>query len=352
MNNTLEEKKDFFTSISLFQGLSESDLEDILLLAEPIPVSKEDEERFQKGKKLLHQGKTLEGMYFLKQGKVKLEADVPGNDLVYLGIVESGDIVGEVSVISGSTSLTSAEILEPISGYFLSNVRFDMLRASLKISTLNVVNRIRRRMCDRIRSRIAQIAYNITLLESDEEPKYHQPKENKKKHLPFELANGELSILKLKPPFESFDDSTIKAFLTPLRRLELKRGDVLYTEGSAADSCFIVVRGALRTTIYRDNKSHKQHREHLAVYGPTRIVGALALIDGGTRPTTCAACEQTTLLEMKRQDFEELHTGGTDIGFKFLDAVSQELSLDTRRLTRNITRLVSQEQWYNKDLNK
>jgi len=313
----------------LFGSLTLSDLDDIVLFAEPFSV--------EANTMLFRQGEVATGMYFLSNGQVRLYADVPGNDLVELGTVSSGDIVGELSLIDRGPRFTYAVTLEPTSGYFLSNLQFEMLRSSLRTQALNIMNCFRRKMCDRTRSRIVQIAATITTLEGGAIPDSGVQEDKRQLDGATSPLTLDRSMLRSIPLFRIFTPSELEEFLSPMQLWDLPRGHILYTEGSPADSCFITVRGALRTTVYRYGRY-----EHLAVYGPSRIVGVLELIDGGSRPTTCAVREQTTLLEMNRSDFENLSQGGKEINFKFFRAINQELAFELRKLICQITRLACQ----------
>lgn len=329
MSNTLKEKEEFFTSLPLFESLDSSDLEDVLLFAEPFSL--------EANSLLFRQGQVAEGLYFIGEGKVRLFGDVPGSDVIELGTLGFGDLVGEISLLDRNLRLTSAVTLEKTSGYFLSTLQFEMLRSSIKASALKVMNSIRRKICARIRSSIAELAGAFTptdtnaTLDGAVEPNKDQ----------FDITTSpitvELPVLQSIPLLQAFTVSELEEFLAPMQQLELRRGDILYTEGSPADRCFITVRGAVRSSIFISGRYG-----HLALYAPSRIVGFLPLLDGGTHPTTCAVREQTILFEITKSYFEDLAKGNKDIGFKFLHAVNQELALDMRRIIRQFTRLASQ----------
>ncbi|NET56687.1 MAG: cyclic nucleotide-binding domain-containing protein [Symploca sp. SIO2E6] len=324
----MKQKEAFFSSLPLFQSLTLEDLDDILLFAEPFSLEADTI--------LFRQGEVVPGMYWLREGRVKLYADVPGNDLVEIETVGGGDIVGELSLLDRGLSLTSGVTLEPTSGYFLSNLQFEMLRSSLRTSALKVMKCLRLKICNRIRLRTAQIAATFAAWETKAMPDAGMQEHKRQLDAAACPSTLDHSMLQSIPLFRLFSVSELEDFLAPMQLWNFPRGHVLYTEGSPADNCLITISGALRTTIYRDNKY-----EHLAVYGPSRLVGVVGLIDGGTYPATCAVREQTTLLEMNRSYFETLYQGNKDINFKFLHIVNQELAIELRKLIRQITRLAS-----------
>ncbi|NES19320.1 MAG: cyclic nucleotide-binding domain-containing protein [Symploca sp. SIO3E6] len=329
MNTNLKQKEEFFSSLPLFQSLTLSDLDDILLFAEPFSVEADT--------MLFRQGEVMAGIYWLREGRVKLYADVPGNDLVEIETVGCGDLIGELSLMDHGLSLTSGVTLEQTSGYFLSNLQFEMLRSSLRASALKIMKCLRLKICNRIRLRTEQIAATLATGETEAVPNFGVQENQGQLDAAASPSTLDRSMLQSIPLFRLFSVAELEDFLAPMQLWNLPRGHVLYTEGSPADNCFINIRGALRTTIYR----HNQY-EHLAVYGPSRLVGVVALIDGGTYPATCAVREQTALLEINPSYFESLYQGNKEINFKFLHIVNQELAIELRKLIRQITRLASQ----------
>jgi CRP-like cAMP-binding protein len=329
MNVKLQEKEEFFTSLPLFQSLTLIDLDDIMLFAKPFSV--------EANTMLFRQGEVAEGIYFIRDGQVRLYADVPGNDLLELGTVASNDTIGEISLMDGGTPFAYAVALKPTSGYFLSNLEFEMLRVSLKTPALKIMNCLRGKICHSIRERISQVADTISVGETTTISNSEEQQEKQQTQTATSPSTLDRASLRSIPFFQMFSPSELEDFLAPMRRWDLPRGQILYKEGSPADSCFVTVRGAVRTNISR----HLKH-EHLVVYGPGRIVGALPLIDGSTRPTDCAVREQTILLEMDRAYFESLYRGDKEIGFKFLQVLNKELATDLRKLIWQMTRLASQ----------
>lgn len=82
----------------------------------------------------------------------------------------------------------------------------------------------------------------------------------------------------------------------------LKKGAVLFEEGSTSDCAFIVESGLLEVS--KTGKDGKQ--EFIGVVHAADIVGELGLIDGLPRSATVSALENTRVTIISRDQFKSL----------------------------------------------
>lgn len=114
------------------------------------------------------------------------------------------------------------------------------------------------------------------------------------------------------------------ASLAELRKLAV--GDALCEEGTDADHFFIVADGRLAV----EKKLADGSAETLYYVGPGRLVGQLALIDGGPRSATLRAHRPATVLAYPRSEFERHYQAGSRYCFKLMDIVLAQLSEQLR----------------------
>jgi hypothetical protein len=86
--------------------------------------------------------------------------------------------------------------------------------------------------------------------------------------------------------------------------VELEPGTVIYGEGDAPDALFVVITGRVR--LHRDDAE-------IAVLGEGEAFGSWALIDESPRVASATTVEQTTLLKVSREEFQELLADRVDI---------------------------------------
>jgi CRP-like cAMP-binding protein len=108
-------------------------------------------------------------------------------------------------------------------------------------------------------------------------------------------AVEELPLLRGLPCFAEFGEQELGDLVRALSLWPLERGTTLFSDGDAARSAFVVVRGAIEVSRVRGDR-----RLRLATVGPGRLLGELSLIDGGPRTATCSAAEPALVLELRR----------------------------------------------------
>jgi CRP/FNR family transcriptional regulator, cyclic AMP receptor protein len=123
------------------------------------------------------------------------------------------------------------------------------------------------------------------------------------------------------------EDLELLAYISILR--PFAAGEVLMKEGTAGDTCWLVVRGSVRVT-------RAARAEPLATLGPGALVGQLALLDRAPRSATVAATENALTLEVRAAAFANLVRASSPIALRFQQQVAlagvRQLREATRRL--------------------
>lgn len=99
---------------------------------------------------------------------------------------------------------------------------------------------------------------------------------------------------------------------------EYSPGDILFTEGSAADRFYIVIDG--RVEVWKNFYDPKP--DLLAVHGPGHVFGEMALIDELPRSATVVAKDSARLLYLYRDDFRRLIAEHSSIALSVMTAIS------------------------------
>jgi CRP-like cAMP-binding protein len=78
--------------------------------------------------------------------------------------------------------------------------------------------------------------------------------------------------------------------------MRLLKGEVLFREGEPGDSCYWVMKGALKVSVSSDRGAERV----FALLGPGSVVGELAILDNRPRSATVTAFSDTSLTVLKR----------------------------------------------------
>jgi CRP/FNR family transcriptional regulator len=129
-------------------------------------------------------------------------------------------------------------------------------------------------------------------------------------------------------------------------------GEVVFREGDASDTCYIVREGRARAI-----RTHRDGRTiTLARFGPGDIFGELALFEDELRSATVEAIEATSVVGVLGPDMRRLLSEHPDISSRLVIALGRRLRETNERLTRQsfqtvqsrvavvLSQLVDQEQ--------
>jgi CRP/FNR family transcriptional regulator, cyclic AMP receptor protein len=107
-------------------------------------------------------------------------------------------------------------------------------------------------------------------------------------------------------------------------------GQVVFREGDASDTCYIVRSGRARAT-----REHSGGRTiTLATFGPGDIFGELALFEDERRSATIEAIEQTSVVAVLGPDMRRLMIEHPGISARLVIALGRRLRETNERLTR------------------
>jgi len=113
---------------------------------------------------------------------------------------------------------------------------------------------------------------------------------------------ADVTVLLREPLFENLPPDELNAIVAGLELRSFGAGDVVVTEGDAADGCFIVSSGQVGVT----SIDAIGQRKVLATFGPGACLGEVALLTRRPRTATIEALEPTDLLMLSAEAFEQI----------------------------------------------
>lgn len=118
--------------------------------------------------------------------------------------------------------------------------------------------------------------------------------------------------------FKDLSDQEIRLVADACHEERYSSGEILFTEGSAADRCYIVLEG--RVEVWRDYDETKPSL--LGIHGPGHFFGELALLDELPRSATVVARENARVLFLYREDFRNLIRSHSSIALSVMVSIS------------------------------
>lgn len=123
------------------------------------------------------------------------------------------------------------------------------------------------------------------------------------------------------PLFIGIEPETARALLAQMRRIDLTRGEVLFEEGDAGDTVYVISRGKMKL----GRRSTDGRENLLSVLGPSEMFGELSLFDPGPRTATLTAVGETTLYEVGHAQVVEWLEANPTVAKHLLEALARRL---------------------------
>jgi CRP-like cAMP-binding protein len=139
-----------------------------------------------------------------------------------------------------------------------------------------------------------------------------------------------VELLGRVPVFSTLVQSDLEriAQLAVPRRFE--SGEVVFREGDASDTCYVVRDGRARAI-----RTHRNGRTiTLARFGPGDIFGELALFEDELRSATVEAIEPTSVVAVLGPDMRRLMSEHAEISARLVIALGRRLRETNERLSR------------------
>jgi len=118
---------------------------------------------------------------------------------------------------------------------------------------------------------------------------------------------------------------------------EVNQWSVLFAQGDASDSMFLVLAGELRARSVVDGRE-----TILATFGPGDFFGDMALFDHGPRSAALVANVDSTLLKITSVAFERLTREAPALATPFLQATARTMSARIRADNKRLERVTQQ----------
>jgi CRP-like cAMP-binding protein len=254
-------------------------------------------------------------MYLLTSGRVDLSTTLADGSQGLQIAATAGESLSESAPGDSPGYLGTARVTEDATGYEINVDRFRELRRTYAPPAFKVLYRLALGVCSAIRNLDAEIGSRPAKLAAPRVPQ--SPGLAGRVHA---LSQDCVGFLRRMPFFEAFTDAEITGLCQSMRQWEVKKDQVLFTEGEPAASCFVLARGMVEVTVERGGQLLT-----LADLGPGRIFGEISLLDQGPRSANCRVLKDSVLLEIGAGEFARLSREGSRLSFKLLEAVHWNL---------------------------
>lgn len=139
-----------------------------------------------------------------------------------------------------------------------------------------------------------------------------------------------MELLAQVPVFEALGPAELARVADVAVTRTFPRGQVIFREGDASDTCYVVRSGHARAV--RENPDGRQIA--LAHFGPGDIFGELAMFDDENRSATVETLDDVEVIAILGADMRRLLREHPDIAVKLVSALGRRLREANERLSR------------------
>lgn len=310
-----------------FAGFVDEELEVISRIARPLV--------FDEGETIFEQGEPAGSVLFLSSGRVRVAARLPGGSEVDLAEVASGQVLGELGLLAGHRRSATARALTPIAALAIDSVDLHSLCANHGRAPLRLMQRLSRLVAKRLRDTREEAAYRLA-------PGMRIPG---RADIADALSPGsDFDYRPFLPGldfFAGFSGPDIGGFDDCCEVFTAPRGCVIRRPDESCEHLFVVVRGAVQTTILLQGRTART-----AVLGPGRAFGEIDWLLGPVPGSGAASLSRATLLRLPKSAGEALSDPCSRLAFRFqasfLRGLLSKLDAQARDYTRSkLARLIS-----------
>ena len=289
-----------------------------------------------KGAELVRQGEASRGCYLIRAGSVEARVALPGGGMLSVAQFADGEMFGEMALIERGVVSATVVAQSNVDAWFVGRDDFRALVASRELSALEVQRSITRALSDKLRVLNDRVKGYPAVEDrpATEAAPAADPLAGIKRsrNASFDWK----SFLHVLPFFEGFDAHEIDEFASSGKVLELSRGAWAFVAGRPADSCYLVIRGALEIFTRSDTRERR-----VAIAGPGELVGFMAVINAAPRANNARVRESCCLLEIPCAAFLEIYNGASGTTVSLHHGIHRTLMRSIGRTNTQLTRLIS-----------
>jgi CRP-like cAMP-binding protein len=221
---------------------------------------------YEPGEVLFRQGDPGDHLVVVETGRLEALLEVPGGPPLPLSFLLPGDVAGELSLLGDGRRTATVRAVEPTTGRVLQRSAFDHLRQDLRPAWIAGAGAIGRRAVERL-----DHLYRPTAAELSGEPSHGvAPVDDRP---PAVVAPPGAAYLLTLLFFRHVTEPELEAIAVGGRCLDLPRGHIVEAPGERAGALWIVLRGAVETTLRGATEARR-----LRLAGPGRAVGHIGLL--------------------------------------------------------------------------
>jgi len=278
---------------------------------------------FAAGKILLEQGKQSTGTYMIIAGEALVTAKVLGAGSINLLVLDQGNFIGEISLMLQTPSTVSVAAKTQLECLFISSAYFDMLTLFFPAAKFKISKAITEDVCLRLKNISKKITAFMAHAQMSSKSLFGEVFQslNWPSETTLEAADIPHEVLQSDYFFNNLSKEQFEILMKHATVLEAVNHCPLIKEGEKINVCYIILRGAVQSSLRQVNKHAK-----LSVLPPMNLFCSMAYVDGTPSLFEYFTCERSILLKISESSLEDLKNNHIEIWYFLYDRICQSFA--------------------------
>ena len=130
-----------------------------------------------------------------------------------------------------------------------------------------------------------------------------------------------LEVLRTVPLFRQVAEADLRALTQLIREKQVPKGSLILSQGDAGEALFLIKSGQVKVTVVAEDG----REVILSVLSAGSFFGEMALVDDEPRSAHVIAMEDTTVLQLRREDFRTRLRSAPELAISLLRELSRRL---------------------------
>lgn len=144
-----------------------------------------------------------------------------------------------------------------------------------------------------------------------------------------------ITFLLETPMFEKLTPAELMEIVHIVKVKQYQAGEVVFSEGDAGDAWYVLYKGAVEVL-----KHGVTGEKKIIDLGPRACFGEISILDGSPRSATVHVTEDSEMIRIAREDFDELLDNEHLAAYKLLHAMAVLLAERQRTTTLRLSELL------------
>ncbi len=278
---------------------------------------------FNPGDLIIEQGKYSSGIYIIVSGNAMLCAKTLDVKNTNIATLTKGDFVGEINLLVDEPYAISVIASTLVQCMHISNVYLNFLSLFYPETKYKILLALAHQICDRIKNTHKHI---ISILEHSDmttQPFLGRVMTSliKPNAISYEDAQISKDSLKSLEFFSFFTKEENEELLNQAMLIKAAKYCALINEGDKNPDCYIVLRGAVQSSIVHNHKVAK-----LSVIGPNILFCSISTVEAASiSNVNFTTCEQTILLKITEATFNLVQKNNKQLWIKIFHLICKSL---------------------------